>query len=581
MTASRRRTHGPRAFDYLEERQLLTLTMAPLRNISAVAGSSFSGLVATLIDTTFNASPSDFNSPPGPVQIDWGDGETSSGTVIGPVVVPGAFEVTGSHIYSSPGTYSVTVNVSDKQGDTASALSTATITSQPFPVFVNSISGATNTSLPANGTLATFNTPNVADNSPSDFGAIISWGDGQSTIGTVVGGPLIYTVTGTHTYLAAGTYDTSVTVTVTNGPTASGSGTADIVSPAVYTPTNRSIVVPVSQLFSGIVATFTDPNVSDPASIFTASIAWGDGGSTPATVTGENGSFAVQGTYTYSTAGTYPVTVTVADQSGNSFMVKDTANVTTTNLSSNAVFLTGGLANVSGNGPNAASGFTDNDEPIFSGTTVPYALVALNAQLSGVDATLPLGQAVATASGTWTFTSGPLNDGIYTITAIVTPPAGPPSGSLPLTNNGRVVIDTVSPIVVKETVVGPGRVVVSFRDDLSGMDIATLLNTSNYTFAGHGVTALHPSTVSLLPAGNLPTDAQSVLLTIKAKRRLLRQIHALRISGTNAVSVAPNVTLNEGIIDNAGNALQGNFHVPVNPASGRAAGNYVAKIAFR
>ena len=141
-------------------------------------------------------------------------------------------------------------------------------------------------------------------------------------------------------------------------------------------------------------------------------------------------------------------------------------------------------------------------------------------------------------------------------------------------------IDTVSPIVVTESVVGPGRVVVSFRDDLSGMDTSTLLNASNYTFAGNGVTAVHPTKVTLLPSGNISTDVQYVMLSLKGKRRLLRQIRALRISGTNAVSVAPDVTVNEGIIDNAGNALQGNAHSAANPASGRAAGNYVAKITF-
>ena len=105
----------------------------------------------------------------------------------------------------------------------------------------------------------------------------------------------------------------------------------------------------------------------------------------------------------------------------------DTANVTSTDLSNGAVYLSGGLSAEPGNGPNAASGYTDTDRPTFSGTTVPYSIVQLYSQLAGVDATLPLGQAVATASGQWSFTSGPLTDGIYTITATVTPPAGFPS----------------------------------------------------------------------------------------------------------------------------------------------------------
>ena len=460
------------------------------------------------------------------------------------------------------------------------SLGQSIVSALPFTISVNTIKGVPGASVPATGPVALFLSPDPADQSPSDYTALINWGDGQTTIGTVARWPHgVHCLRKSHLRMA-GSYTTTVTVATSDGLTSFGQGTATIAVPTGYTGTSQPIVTPVAQLFSGTVATFADANPNDLASIFTASINWGNGGTTPATVTGENGSFAVQGTYTYTTAGTYPVTVTVSDQSGTSFTVTDTATVTTSDYLSNAVSLTGGLAQVSANGPNASNGYTDTVEPTFSGTTVAYGLVSLYARLSGVDATTPLGEAVATASGTWTLTSGPLADGVYSITATVTPPAGSPSDSIPLADNGRVVIDTVSPVVVAESIVGPGRVVVSFRDDLSGMDTSTLLNASNYTFAGNGVTAVHPTKVTLLPSGNLPTDAQSVLLTIKGKRRLLRQIRALRISGTNAVSMAPDVTVNEGIIDNAGNALQGNAHSAASPASGRAAGNFVAKIAF-
>lgn len=560
-------------FDRLEGRQLLALTMASTP-ISATQQQSFSGQVATVIDTNPKDSLTSFNS----VQIDWGDGQTTPGQIVGPVLVSSAFEVIGTHTYTAAGSYSTLISVSTATAN-ASAAGKANVAAPPFPVNVNTITAAPGTAL-VNQTVATFIAPGSDGTLPTGSSAVINWGDGQTTIGIISGGPGAFSVTGSHTYAAADTYTTSVTVALPTVATSTGVGQADIASPSQYTLTSVLIVTPVSQLFSGTVANFTDTNTDSLASNFTASIAWGDGSTTPATVTGGNGSFAVSGMYTYSSAGTYTATVTIADQTGVTFTVTDTANVTTTDLLSNAVYLTGGLADVSGNGPNAAGGYTDNDEPIFSGTTVPYAIVELYSQLSGVNATLPLGQAVATASGAWTFTSGPLTDGIYTITATVTPPAGFPSGMVPLANSGRVVIDTVSPEVVGESVVGPGRVVVSFRDDLSGMDAATLLNPDNYTFAGPDLTALHPNKVRLTPAGNLPTDTQSVLLTIKAKPRLLHHIRALRISGTNDVSVAPNVTANIGIIDKAGNALRGNFHSPANPASGRAAGNYVVKLAF-
>jgi PKD repeat protein len=567
------------AFDRLEDRRVLTLAMTGA-SISAAQGQPFSGLVATVFDTKFNQTPASFTS----VTINWGDGQTSSGQVVGPLV-PGVFEVVGNHTYAvaQARPYTTLISVATADGSNASAIGTALVAAPPFPISVNTLAGPPGTPLPDGGLVATFLSPNPKDNSASDFSAIINWGDGQSTLGSILPGmtgTVGYTVNATHTYAAPGTYTTRVTVASVDGQQATATGQADITAPSNFATTSKYLVIPVSQLFSGIVATFTDSNTSDLASNFTASIAWGDGDTTPATVTGANGSFAVQGMYTYPSAGTDTVTVTVADSSGNTFPVTDTAVVTTTDLSNNAVMFTGGLAAVPGNGPNAASGYTDTDRPTFSGTTVPFSIVQLSARLSGVDATLPLGQAVAGQDGQWSLATGPLVDGIYTITATVTPPAGPSSGMIPLADNGRIVVDTVSPQVIGQSVVGPGRVVVTFRDDLSGMDTATLLNTSNYTFAGPGLTALHPNRVRLLPAGNLPTDARSVLLTNRGRPRLLRHVRALRISGTNDVSVAPNVTVNAGIIDNAGNAVQATPTHNGNPASGYAAGNYLASLSF-
>jgi hypothetical protein len=80
-----------------------------------------------------------------------------------------------------------------------------------------------------------------------------------------------------------------------------------------------------------------------------------------------------------------------------------------------------------------------------------------------------------------------------------------------------------------------------------------------------------------LPSGNLPTDAQRVLLTIVAAPRKLRAISDLRISGTNfAVVDAHGDVANTGVTDNAGNPLQPNGGG--DGASGRAAGNYLATL---
>lgn len=128
------------AFDHLESRQLLTLTMTPV-HITATQNSTFTGAVASLLDSNLNASPSDFNNPPGSVQIDWGDGQTTSGQVVGPLL-PGVFEVDGSHNYAQAGTFSTLIAVSDSSGHQASTAGSASVASQPFVINVNTISGA-------------------------------------------------------------------------------------------------------------------------------------------------------------------------------------------------------------------------------------------------------------------------------------------------------------------------------------------------------------------------------------------------------------------------------------------------------
>jgi hypothetical protein len=65
------------------------------------------------------------------------------------------------------------------------------------------------------------------------------------------------------------------------------------------------------------VATFTDPNTSDTASIFTATINWGDGTTTTGAVSGSNGTFTVKGGHTYADEGSFPLGVTITDKANS------------------------------------------------------------------------------------------------------------------------------------------------------------------------------------------------------------------------------------------------------------------------
>jgi PKD domain-containing protein len=99
----------------------LSATASPL---SATAGTPFNGQVATFTDADPNGTASDYSAT-----INWGDGTTSAGTVTG----SGPFSVGGTHIYAAPGSYQVTVSISDVGGSAATATGSAAVAAPAPP----------------------------------------------------------------------------------------------------------------------------------------------------------------------------------------------------------------------------------------------------------------------------------------------------------------------------------------------------------------------------------------------------------------------------------------------------------------
>jgi hypothetical protein len=83
-------------------------------------------------------------------------------------------------------------------------------------------------SLAFSGVVATFSTSNPAE-PVSDFTAVITWGDGTSSAGTVTSNSLGgFTVSGSHEYATPGAFALTVTITPVTGTSATVDGTADI-----------------------------------------------------------------------------------------------------------------------------------------------------------------------------------------------------------------------------------------------------------------------------------------------------------------------------------------------------------------
>src|SRR4051812_44028311 len=156
--------------------------------------------------------------------------------------------------------------------------------------------------------------------SASTYTGTIDFGDGTPPspvkIADRFGGDFAmcaYTVTADHAYAHFGVF--AITVSVSGGPLGhSGSDTGQItVADVNIAGDPRPATAAAGSVFTGEVARFKDANPLSSAGDFTSTIDWGDGTPiTTGTITGEQGSFSVSGTHTYTAPGAFPVRVTFA-----------------------------------------------------------------------------------------------------------------------------------------------------------------------------------------------------------------------------------------------------------------------------
>ncbi len=179
--------------------------------------------------------------------INWGDGQSSAGKVGG---AKGVFSVTGDHTYTTVGTYPITVTIVGYgqnltvDGGTAkisAPSSTTTTTTYAFaPIAINQQAST----VPSVISVTSFKDYNTKDTA-NDFSAVINWGDGDTSVGTIQSTGIVpasgtasayeaFTISSDYAYVNPGTYTVSVSLTnLTSGQTGSASGAANIVNTAV------------------------------------------------------------------------------------------------------------------------------------------------------------------------------------------------------------------------------------------------------------------------------------------------------------------------------------------------------------
>jgi len=118
---------------------------------------------------------------------------------------------------------------------------------------------------------------------------------------------------------------------------------------------------------TGTLAMFTDPDSNASAGEYLATIAWGDGSSSPGTISGPaGGPFAISGTHTYAEEGTNRATVYITDASDptNTAIVTSTVNVSDAPLTATATTIrvtegmsfTGTVGSITDGNPDATAG---------------------------------------------------------------------------------------------------------------------------------------------------------------------------------------------------------------------------------
>jgi hypothetical protein len=180
--------------------------------IQTTEESRFSGQVATTPSGGAYESPAP--------TIEWGDGQTSEGTV-------NEAGIDGSHTYAEEGTFNGLVTYHNDFGSgTHTVAFVAKVADAPLTATGVPVSATAGTAF--SSTVATFTDADPAG-TVTDYTATIDWGDGSTSEGTIAsaasGG---FAVTGSHTYGNAGAYQTSVTIKDKGGSTASAASTANV-----------------------------------------------------------------------------------------------------------------------------------------------------------------------------------------------------------------------------------------------------------------------------------------------------------------------------------------------------------------
>ena len=279
--------------------------------IHAVAGTPFDAHIATF-DAEAGRAASEFV-----VEIKWGDGHTSRGSIVADLSQPGHFDVFAGNTYRAGKTYPVTIAIGDRSGTLATLSTTAIVDNAAISLVANDFKAKQGETF--TGGVGTFTDANPFV-SASDFTASLTI-NGKTYDAAVVANPNAlgtFDVILTFQPKVGGGFPFTVSVGDSSGLKISRDAMATIVIPTDMAV--KSLDATAQVPFIATVAIINQGFPADQPANLAATIDWGDGHKSKGLLTVDptgQGRLLVIGSTTYSVAGDETVTVDVLLRDGS------------------------------------------------------------------------------------------------------------------------------------------------------------------------------------------------------------------------------------------------------------------------
>ena len=375
-------------------------------------------------------------------RFDWGDGTAATTTT--------APNVTAQHTYSGPGTYTVSLIVTDSGGRTSPAATrSVTFTTEAPPTARVTATQLASPQLTVRADGSGSTDPDVTPIASCS----VTFGDGSAPV--VITPP---TTTCDHTYAASGTYTVTLTATDTGGLT-STPATASVTVQAEQIPVARLSLTQLAptppQTVRADGSTSTDP---DHTPIASYRFDWGDGSAATTTTAP-----TATAQHAYAAGGAYTVTLIATDSGGNA-----------------SAPVTQSITVVAENPPTAGLAVTQLVTPALTvradgSTSTDSDLTPIASyRFTWGDGTAAVTTTAPTATAQHTYTAA----GTYTVTMIATDTGG--NASAPVTQS--ITVAPENPPTARLSVSQLGNPALTVSADASASTDSDLTPIASYRF---------------------------------------------------------------------------------------------------